>query len=167
MVEVPGGDGVADSVDMNSCGYDTELIGLEDGCYLDIAWSTTLSAGERDELEGIWQEDSYDGWESLGWTLDDTQVWFWGDLEIESLDQINEQPEPIVTLPKSEKEEGLTNWFPAKAKPVRDGYYDIELHAPRAWPFMPINRAKWNGRAWVDDAGEKLKIKCWRGLLKG
>ena len=113
LVEVPGGDGVADSVDMNSCGYDTELIGLEDGCYLDIAWSTTLSAGERDELEGVWQEDSYDGWESLGWTLDDTQVWFWGDLEIESLDQINEQPEPIVTLPKSEKDEGLTNWFPA------------------------------------------------------
>lgn len=166
LVEVPGDDGAADSVDMNSCGYDTDLIGLEDGCYVDVAWSTSLNSSERDQLEVSWEEEWYDGWETLGWTLDDTQVWFWGELEIELLDEGNITPEEPSIAPASAKEEGLTDWFPANIKPVREGYYDIELVTPRAWPFMPLHRAKWSGRAWLDDSGEKLKIKCWRGSLK-
>jgi hypothetical protein len=166
LVEVPGGDGAADSIDMNSCGYDTELIGLEDGCYLNIAWPTSLNSSARDHLESVWAEDSSDGWENLGWMLDDTQVWIWGDLEIELLDEGNAKSEEVISSPTSTKEEGLTEWFPANIKPIRDGYYDIELVVPRAWPFMPLHRAKWNGRAWLDDAGEKVKIKRWRGLLK-
>ena len=165
LVEVPDGDGAADSIDMNSCGYDTELIGLEDGCYLNIAWPTSLNSSERDHLESAWEEDSYDGWENLGWMLDDTQVWFWGELDIELADEDDAKSTESLSPPKSAAAEGLTDWFPANIKPIRDGYYDIELVTPRAWPFMPLDRAKWNGRVWIDDAGEKLKIKCWRGLL--
>lgn len=165
LVEVPGGDGAADSVDMNSCGYDTDLIGLEDGCYLDIVWSTSLNSSERDELETIWEEDSHDGWENLGWNLDDTQVWFWGDFDI-SLDDDNEvKSQDLAKSFKSKKEEGLTDWFPVNIKPVREGDYDIELKVARQWPEIPITRANWDGHSWSDEHGYKLKIKCWRGLL--
>ncbi len=165
LVEVPGGDGVADSIDMNFCGYDTELIGLEDGCYLDIIWSENLDSKEREKLESIWEEDSEDGWENLGWMLDDTEVWFWGELNIELLSS-DSGDDRAVSSANHEIEESVTDWFPENITPIRNGLYEIELVSSRVWPSMSITHAKWNGHEWINEAGDKLEIKCWRGLLK-
>jgi len=166
LSEGPDGDGSAHSVDMNSCGYDTELIGLSDGYYLNIKWSNDLSEIEKEELEAAWEEDFYDGWENLGWMLDDTEVWFLGDLDIELIDAQHDDELDDDSIERIAIEEGLTEWFPAKIKPVRNGYYDIEEVVVRVWPYSPIHRAEWNGHAWVDENQNKLEIKCWRGLLK-
>ena len=41
---VPGSDGAEDSVDMNFCGYETQLIGLEGGVKLIITWLADMES---------------------------------------------------------------------------------------------------------------------------
>lgn len=81
--KIPGGDEILDSIDLNDCGYDTELISLDDGLYLEYKWPEKMSEAEKIKMENAWADDMYDGWENLGWILDDTQVWVWGALDIE------------------------------------------------------------------------------------
>jgi 5'-3' exonuclease len=38
---------------------------------------------EQEAIEAAWEEDFYDGMEGLGWSNDDTEYWFYGELELE------------------------------------------------------------------------------------
>ena len=80
---VPGGDGAPDSVDMNFCGYETQLIGLEGALKLIITWPENMDGDQRQALADAWEAESYEGWEGEGWALADTEVWFWDDLHME------------------------------------------------------------------------------------
>lgn len=78
QTEGPG----ADAVNMYDCGYDTELVSLDDGWYGDIIWPDDMSDDERERLQEIWDEDWSAGWEAEGWTQYDTECWASGELEI-------------------------------------------------------------------------------------
>lgn len=86
FAEVPGGDGKADSIDMNNCCENNienvELDSMDDGWYGDVEYPDDMSEEEQERLDELWEEDSYDGWESDGWYLDETEAWAWGPLEI-------------------------------------------------------------------------------------
>jgi hypothetical protein len=73
----------ANAVNMYDCGYDTELVSLDDGCYGDIIWPDDMPDDERERLQEIWDEDwALEGWEEQGWTQYDTECWAAGKLEI-------------------------------------------------------------------------------------
>jgi len=55
---------------------------------------------------------------------------------------------------------GLTEWYPAKIKPVREGSYNVKTTGGYEY------RAIWNGEFWHNewDQNEKLKVKLWQGI---
>jgi hypothetical protein len=53
----------------------------------------------------------------------------------------------------------LTDWFPAKVKPVREGAYEVQVKENYSYT------ARWNGEYWYHSWNdEKIKIKQWRGI---
>jgi hypothetical protein len=56
----------------------------------------------------------------------------------------------------------MTEWFPKKVKPVREGEYEVMTAGKDGWN----RRAKWTGEKWTTTWSdtEELKIKEWRGL---
>ena len=73
--------------------------------------------------------------------------------------------DPAVELDKIVKEQLMTEWYPKNIKPVHVGEYEVDLGKLVAWPFPRIIRAEWTGKKWQSDAGEKVKIQAWRGLV--
>jgi hypothetical protein len=152
---VPGGDGAEDSVDMNFCGYETQLIGLEGGVNLIITWPDDMEGDERRVLEDAWNEDSRDAWEAEGWNLDDTEVWFWDDLNIELVESGNAKTQDS----NDRIDEG---WTSSDLSPSSPGIYAIETVEKVVWPNFPINEANWNGKEWLDVDGEPVAVARWR-----
>ena len=64
----------------------------------------------------------------------------------------------------------MTDWFPKKVNPVREGIYEIQGSSKKKWPYSDTTTARWTGTRWIsvwaDDAPEteELKIKQWRGI---
>ena len=75
-----------DGIDMNCCGYDSELISMDDGWYGDVVYPESMSDEERERMDALWEEDYYSGWEGDGWMQTDTEAMFYGPLEIKKED---------------------------------------------------------------------------------
>lgn len=56
----------------------------------------------------------------------------------------------------------LTDWFPKKIKPVREGDYEVRTPGKNGY----THRARWNGTDWYNtwNGEETVKIKEWRGI---
>jgi hypothetical protein len=67
--------------------YDYDVIdhSFDDGCWIDFNYDDEIDQDERDAIENAWEEDWYEGLEALGWSEDESEVWFHGDLEVEEL----------------------------------------------------------------------------------
>ena len=67
--------------------YDYDVIdhSFDDGCWIDFNYDDEIDQDERDAIETAWEEDWYEGLESLGWHEGDSEVWFHGELEVEEL----------------------------------------------------------------------------------
>ena len=65
----------------------------------------------------------------------------------------------------------MTDWFPKKINPVREGIYQIQGSDKKKWPYTDITTARWTGSRWISvwaqDApeAEEVKIKQWRGIV--
>lgn len=59
-----------------------ELDSMDDGCYMDWEWDDAMSDEDRAKVEELWEEDSYSGLESNGWSNTETEAWLYGPLEI-------------------------------------------------------------------------------------
>jgi hypothetical protein len=154
---VPGGDGAQDSVDLNFCGYDTQLIELIDGCNLIITWPDGMGDAEKQALIDLWDGDGHDAWESEGWELDDTEVWFWDDLNIELLESGSGETQAQT--------KGIDEgWISSETTPKSKGIYAIETAEKVDWPNFPMTEASWNGKEWLDDDGKVVNVKCWRPI---
>lgn len=86
---VPFGSPDEDSIDMNFCSGDNiedcEMEETWDGWYSDVIWPDDMENEERERLEELWEEDSYEAWQEEGWQQTDTEMWVWGDLNIEKI----------------------------------------------------------------------------------
>ena len=75
-----------DGIDMNACYADNidsvELVSMDDGWYGDTEYPEDMDSAEQERMTAIWDEDSYDSWETEGWCLDDTEAWLHGPLDI-------------------------------------------------------------------------------------
>jgi hypothetical protein len=60
----------------------------------------------------------------------------------------------------------MTDWFPKKVKPVREGNYMVKTAGKNSY----THQAKWTGTRWISSWGEdvpeteEIKIKEWQGL---
>lgn len=55
----------------------------------------------------------------------------------------------------------MTDWFPKKVRPVREGVYNIRTPGKNSY----THTAKWTGEKWTSSwSDEELKIKEWQGL---
>ena len=159
-----------------------EMWDMNDGCWLDIeAGNHITTATDVEEFETAWEEDSYCGVEELGWSNDDTEYYYHGPLALTNEDTGEEflgEPEETVSVsgvPVQTEEElikeldvlldsmpaeilEVTDWFPVKTNPVRDGVYEVLTASGVAWPFP--TKAVWDGKSWDTDVTE------WRGLAK-
>ena len=87
FVEVPGGDGKRDSIDINSC-YDNNIEEVEldstfDGCWEDIEYPDDMDEEERERLEELMEEEGFYAIEEEGWYSNDTECYIWGPILIE------------------------------------------------------------------------------------
>ncbi len=64
----------------------------------------------------------------------------------------------------------MTDWFPKKINPIRNGVYEIDTGVKNKWPNFSPTTAKWTGTRWIsvwsDDSqnAEEVKVKQWRGI---
>lgn len=84
----PGGSADLDSIDLNSC-YgtnieSTELVEMFDGgCWGEWEFPDDMPEEEKERLEEFLSENgSYALEDEEGWSLDETEVWVWGPLEV-------------------------------------------------------------------------------------
>lgn len=63
-----------------------EMWEMVDGCWLDIQAERDVTDEELEAFEAAWEEDSYEGVESLGWSNDDTEYYYHGPLELTNED---------------------------------------------------------------------------------
>jgi hypothetical protein len=72
-----------DGYELVGTDYDWELESLDDGCWADWTYPDDMTEEEQEEFEAAWDEDFFEGLEALGWSNDDTEYWFYGELELE------------------------------------------------------------------------------------
>ena len=96
FVEVPGGDGKRDSINMLDCSYknieNVELVSMDDGgCWYDIDIEGLDEEAEEELQEFIDENSVYDleDREEDSWYNDETEWWIWGPIEI--LDESGER----------------------------------------------------------------------------
>ena len=65
--------------------FSTEDHFFSDGVSDDIVFPKTLSKGDRDKLENIFFEEGTDGLENMGWEQVDSELLFFGKLNINKL----------------------------------------------------------------------------------
>lgn len=156
-----------------------EMQDMTDGCWLDIKRENDkVTDEELEKFEAAWEEDSYEGVESLGWSNDDTEYYFYGPLELTNEDTgevFKGEPDEAPTAPVAVMQEALveleaetvdeveghtdlTDWYHKDHHyPTRPGRYQVTSYDSPNWPFPTF--AEWDGKKWSDD-----KVISWRGL---
>ena len=61
-------------------------MGQDDGCWEEWTWPEEIDEEEAERLEEIYNEEYDEGLENEGCTLDDTEYWVSGPLEVEEVD---------------------------------------------------------------------------------
>lgn len=65
--------------------FDIEDQEQDDGVACWWTYSDNVTDEMKQEVEAAWDEDWYEGLENADWELDDTEVWFYGPLEVVDL----------------------------------------------------------------------------------
>jgi hypothetical protein len=65
---------------------DWEMDMLDDGCWAEFDFPEDFTQEEREEIERLWDEDSYSGLEGAGWYNDETDITLQGPLLLENTD---------------------------------------------------------------------------------
>lgn len=67
--------------------YDVDDHSFDDGCWITMDYDEEMTDEERDEFENAFNEDWYEGVEALGWFSQETEVKFYGELEVEEINE--------------------------------------------------------------------------------
>lgn len=80
---------------VNVYDYDCEIESLDDGWFEDFEYPEDMDEEEQTRLNELWEEDSYSGWEEDGCYHSETELWFYGPLKIELVEETAEEPAPM------------------------------------------------------------------------
>lgn len=69
--------------------YDYDVVdhSFDDGCWIDFEYDDELTEEEQAAFENAFNEDWYEGVEAAGWEQDETEVIFYGELEVEEINE--------------------------------------------------------------------------------
>lgn len=76
-----------ESEEINVYDYEFELDSLDDGCWDDVEYPEEMSEEERERMDELWDEDTYEGWETEGWSIGDNELWFTGPIKLEKVEE--------------------------------------------------------------------------------
>lgn len=65
--------------------WNCELDSCNDGCWEDWEYPDNWTEEDIEKFQESWEEEWHEAPLSLGWTEDDTELWFSGELEIKEL----------------------------------------------------------------------------------
>lgn len=68
---------------------------LDDGCWAEWTWPDSMSVEETDRLEAVYDEEYDQGLENLGWSMDDSETFVTGPLDVEFVPD-NYEKKPVV-----------------------------------------------------------------------
>ena len=61
---------------------DWDMEEMMDGCWIEWTWPDDMDEEERQRVEELWNEDSFEAMENDGWYNDDTEHWVYGPLRL-------------------------------------------------------------------------------------
>lgn len=73
-----------DQIELYSVGDVVDMV-QDDGCWEEWTWPEEVDPSEIDRLEELYNEDGDEALENEGWSLDDTEFWVSGPLELEEV----------------------------------------------------------------------------------
>jgi hypothetical protein len=87
---VPGGDGELDSINMHdTCINNIEQVEVfEEGNFFSelFIWPEKVDKKDRENIETLWEKNSYSGLEESGWHNLETEHWIWEEISVEPYD---------------------------------------------------------------------------------
>jgi hypothetical protein len=73
-------------INVYDAGWDAQLDNCNDGCDEDWDFPESMSKREQKKILKVWEEGCHSSIEELGWEHDDTELWFYGDLDVKEVE---------------------------------------------------------------------------------
>lgn len=75
-----------DGYELMNTEYDWEMQEMIDGCWVDWHFGKEFNIDEKEEIQDLWDKNSYESLESAGWQNNETQHWIFGPISLKNLD---------------------------------------------------------------------------------
>ena len=71
-----------DGYELMTTDYDWEMEEMIDGSWVIWGFPADMSEEEQERIQELWDEDSFEGLESDGWSNDETEHWIYGPIKL-------------------------------------------------------------------------------------
>lgn len=71
-----------DGYELMTTDYDWEMQEMIDGSWVIWGFPDDMSEEQQERIQELWDEDSFEGLESDGWSNDETQHWIYGPIKL-------------------------------------------------------------------------------------
>jgi hypothetical protein len=75
-----------DGYELTATEYDWEMQEMIDGCWVDWTFKKGFDEDEQEEIQALWDKDSFEGLEGAGWYNDETEQWIHGPITLKNMD---------------------------------------------------------------------------------
>ena len=66
--------------------YDWEMQEMIDGSWVEWTFDISFDEEEQEEIQNLWDENSFEGLEGQGWYNEETEHWIFGPISLKNLD---------------------------------------------------------------------------------
>lgn len=71
-----------DGYELMSTDHDWEMQEMIDGCWVEWVFPDEIDEQEQERIQELWNQDSFEGLESDGWSNDETEHWIYGPIKL-------------------------------------------------------------------------------------
>ena len=75
-----------DGYELMTTDYDWEMEEMNDGSWVVWGFPADMPEEEQEHIQELWDEDSFEGLESDGWSNDETEHWIYGPIQLTNED---------------------------------------------------------------------------------
>ena len=75
-----------DGYELMTTDYDWEMQEMIDGSWVIWGFPDDMSEEDQERIQELWDEDSFEGLESDGWSNDETEHWIYGPIQLTNED---------------------------------------------------------------------------------
>jgi len=88
---------------VNAYDYEYEPEMLDDSCWEDVTYPDDMDEEEKERLEDLWEEENMEGWMDDGWSIDDGELWYEGDIKLTLVEEKEEKKPKKKAKKKAKK----------------------------------------------------------------